>query len=65
MQQSETSPLENYGLVGWIGCATTLVSVWLAGRVRAAEQSPVAAEPLSLAAAAEATADAGEPMIGV
>jgi DHA1 family inner membrane transport protein len=63
-QAGEAAPLEHYGVVGWIACAITLASVWLAGRVRLAEQEPVAAEPLCLAAAAEATADAGEPMIG-
>jgi predicted MFS family arabinose efflux permease len=63
-QASPTSPLRNYGLVGWIACATTLSTLWLAGRLRLAdERRPVAAEPLSLAAAAEATCDVGEPMI--
>ncbi len=63
-QKSPTAPLEHYGVVGWIGFATTLACIWLAGRVRLAEQEPVAAGPLSLAAAAEATADADEPWIG-
>jgi DHA1 family inner membrane transport protein len=63
VQRSETSPLENYGLVGWIGCAITLVSVWLAGRVRIIDVSAPSAEATSLAAAAEATADIGGPLL--
>jgi predicted MFS family arabinose efflux permease len=64
-QSAPTAPLRNYGLVGWIACVTTLSTLWLAGRLRPAdEQRQVAAEPLSLAAAAEATCDVGEPMIG-
>jgi DHA1 family inner membrane transport protein len=63
VQQSETSPLENYGLVGWIGCATTLVSVWLAGRVRIIDAAAPSAEAIALAAAAEATADLGDPLM--
>jgi predicted MFS family arabinose efflux permease len=63
-QATPTSPLLHYGTVGWIACATTLATLWLAGRIRVADEGGVAAEPLSLAAAAEATADVGEPMIG-
>jgi DHA1 family inner membrane transport protein len=62
-QQSPAAPLENYGTVGWIACGTTLASIWLAARVRLAEESPVLAEPLSLPAAAEAMCDADEPLI--
>ena len=60
--------IEHFGAVGWIAAAATLASLWLAGRVRiadaptAARLEPVSAEAISLAAAAEATADAGEPM---
>ena len=65
-QQAPTAPLEHYGTVGWIGAATTLASLWLAGRVRPAVELEGAhtAASLSLAAAAEATCDAGEPLIG-
>ena len=54
--------LEHFGTVGWIAAAATLVSLWLAGRVRIAEQTPTSAEQISLAAAAEASVDAGEPI---
>lgn len=62
-------PIEHFGRTGWIAAASVLASLWLAGRVRILDQGPapaheVSAEKLSLAAAAEATADAGEPQIG-
>jgi hypothetical protein len=50
--------------VGWIAIAATLISLWLAGRLRPAGY--VAAEETtparSLGAAAEASYDAGEPL---
>jgi DHA1 family inner membrane transport protein len=55
--------IEHFGAVGWIAAAATLLSLWLAGRVRVAEVAPVSAEALSLPAAAEAAADAGEPLL--
>ena len=61
--QSASGPLEHFGTVGWIAAIATLASLWLAGRVGIAEQTPTSAESISLAAAAEATADAGEPML--
>jgi predicted MFS family arabinose efflux permease len=64
VQASPQAPLERFGMVGWIACAVTMLSLWLAGRVRLAETAPVAAAPLSLPAAAEATVDAGEPILG-
>lgn len=54
--------IEHFGTIGWISAAATLSSLWLAGRVRNAESPAVSAEELSLAAAAEASADAGEPI---
>jgi len=56
--------IENFGTVGWVAAAATLSTVWIASRIRVADQSPVSAEAMSFAAAAEATADAGEPMFG-
>ena len=44
--------------------AATLASLWLAGRIRVAQAPSVSAEEISLAAAAEATVDAGEPLLG-
>jgi predicted MFS family arabinose efflux permease len=63
-QRAPTAPLEHFGLVGWIACATTLATLWLAGRLRIVDAEPDIAESLSVAAAAEATVDAGEPLIG-
>jgi predicted MFS family arabinose efflux permease len=54
--------VENFGIVGWIAGATTLVTLWLAGRLRAVDAAPSSAEKTSLASAAIATTDAGEPL---
>lgn len=61
--QSASGRLQHFGIVGWIAAIATLASLWLAGRVRVLDQSPQSAESISLAAAAEATADVGEPML--
>lgn len=63
-QPAPTAPLERFGTVGWIAATATFASLWLAGRVRVIDQSPPSAEAISLAATAEATADAGEPILG-
>ena len=58
--------LENFGVVGWFAAIATVASIWLAGRVRivdGAAAQPVSAEAISLAAAAEAEFDAGEPLL--
>jgi predicted MFS family arabinose efflux permease len=55
--------IEHFGAVGWFGAACTLSTLWLASRVRIVDQSPTSAEAISLAAAAEVTVDAGEPML--
>lgn len=62
---SETADgkLEHFGTVGWIAAGATVLSLWLAGRVRVADGAATSAEAISLAAAAEAAADVGEPMI--
>lgn len=52
--------LEHFGTVGWIAAGATALSLWLAGRVRVADGAATSAEAISLAAAAEAAADAGE-----
>jgi MFS transporter, DHA1 family, inner membrane transport protein len=55
--------LQHYGRVGWIAAAVTLASLWFAGRVRVAEDEPTMTDASSLAAAAEATFDVGEPLV--
>jgi predicted MFS family arabinose efflux permease len=60
--QSTGGRILNFGWVGWIAAASTLASLWLAGRVRIADYASVSAETISVAAAAEATVDAGEPL---
>lgn len=54
--------IEHFGTVGWIAAFSTLVSLWLAGRIEIITDGP-SAEEISLAAAAGAEVDAGE--IGV
>ena len=58
----EEGPLQNFWEVGVVAAASTLVSLWLAGRLRVADGAAATAAALSLAAAAEATCDAGEPL---
>lgn len=62
--QSADGQIQHFGAVGWIAAASTLLSLWLAGRVRNADAVPVSAEEMSFPAAAEAEADAGEPILG-
>jgi predicted MFS family arabinose efflux permease len=61
--QATDGRLEHFGTVGWIAAASTLASLWLAGRVRIVDAATVSAEKMSLVAAAEATVDAGEPIL--
>jgi predicted MFS family arabinose efflux permease len=64
ISQSTDGQIQNFGTVGWIAAGAAVVSFWLAGRVRIIDQTSVSAEDLSLVAAAEATVDAGEPLLG-
>jgi predicted MFS family arabinose efflux permease len=63
IQETADKQLANFGIVGWIAAASTFVSLWLAGRVRSLDQRVPSAESMSLAAAAEASVDASEPML--
>ncbi len=60
--ESPSGKIEHFSTVGWIAVASTLASLWLAGHLRVADE-PVSAEEISLAAAAEGEAVAGEPML--
>ncbi|EMI21961.1 Major facilitator superfamily MFS-1 [Rhodopirellula maiorica SM1] len=63
-QAGEGAALEGFGTVGWIAAGVGMSSLWLAGRLRSGEQEDaVAAEDLSLPAAAEAAYDPGEPIV--
>ncbi len=62
--QASDGHIEHFGPVGWIAAAATLASLWLATQVRVADATPASAEELCMVAAAEATADAGEPILG-
>jgi DHA1 family inner membrane transport protein len=55
--------IEHFGTVGWFGAACTLSTLWLASRIRIADQLPTSAEAISFAAAAEVTVDAGQPIL--
>jgi predicted MFS family arabinose efflux permease len=61
--QSASGQIEHFGAVGWIATTVTLASLWLAGRVRIVDWGQTSAEAISLAAAAEASVDAGEPIL--
>jgi MFS transporter, DHA1 family, inner membrane transport protein len=62
--QLPNGQIGNFWIVGLIAAGSTLLSLWLAGRVRVAyDESLVGAEAISLAVAAEASVDAGEPMV--
>lgn len=62
--KSPDGRLEHFSTVGWIAAGSTLLSLWLAGRLRVADDSGhITATKVSLAAAAEASVDAAEPMI--
>jgi predicted MFS family arabinose efflux permease len=62
--ESPDGRLERFEVVGWMGAAVTLVSLWLAGRLRVASLSSAITAGESLAAAAEASCDVGEPLVG-
>lgn len=63
VSQSADGKIQHFGTVGWIAATFTLGSIWLAARIRPADDSFSSAAALSLAAAAEATSDAGEPIL--
>jgi predicted MFS family arabinose efflux permease len=54
--------LQYFDRVGWIAVAATILSLWLASRLRLADPSAKTTTDLSLGAAAEALADAAEPI---
>lgn len=62
--QTPDGRMSNYGVVGAIAALITLASLWLAGRLRIADAEVEATPLVSLAAAAEATCDVGEPLAG-
>jgi predicted MFS family arabinose efflux permease len=64
VKESAAGRIEHFGLVGWIAAAATLASLWIAARIRIVDQASESAEILSFAAAAEASVDAGEPILG-
>lgn len=61
--QSSDGTILRFGMVGWIAFTATMFSMWLIGRIRIFDPQQVSAEKLSLAAAAEASVDAGEAMV--
>lgn len=56
--------IDRFYLVGIFAAVTTLITLWLAGRIRAVDDTSISAESLSIAAAAEAEVDAAEPILG-
>ena len=64
ISQGPYGEMQHFGLVGWIAAFTTLSPLWLAGRLRLADVSRPLTDTESVAAAAEATCDVGEPLAG-
>jgi predicted MFS family arabinose efflux permease len=62
-QAIKDGPLAHFWVVGGFAALITLVSLWLAGRIRPLDAPTVTAEAISLPAAAEATTDSGETLI--
>jgi predicted MFS family arabinose efflux permease len=54
--------LHHFELVGLLAVAATLLSLWLAGRLRTAGKGPDMSAAFSLGAAAEASCDVGDPI---
>jgi len=63
--QSADGRLHHFELVGLMAVAATLLSLWLAGRLRSAGLGPETSTARSLSAAAEASFDVGEPIAEV
>ncbi len=61
--QAADGRLMNFWLIGLLSAALTLLSLWLAGRLRLAIQPEILAEDICLPAAAEASVEAGEPLV--
>jgi len=60
--QTSDGKLQHLELVGLLAAGTTLASLWIAGRLKRADETQHVTVGDSLAAAAEANADAGEPL---
>jgi MFS transporter, DHA1 family, inner membrane transport protein len=60
--QGPDGTLRHFDLVGLIAVASTLLSLWLAGRLRPAGPSPATSAAFSLGAADEAMGEAGDPL---
>ncbi|EMI41487.1 MFS transporter [Rhodopirellula sp. SWK7] len=61
--QSTDGRLLNFEIVGAMAAGFSILSLWLAGRLRMAEQLAIDALDISLPAAAEASVDAGELLV--
>lgn len=61
--QNSSGAIEGFGIVGLIAAASTFISLFVAARVKILDAPQPTAEEISLAAAAEASADAGEPIL--
>ena len=60
--ETSTHRIEHFGTVGWIAAASTILSLWLAGRIQIVDDRAPSAEEISLPAAAEAEVGAGEAL---
>jgi DHA1 family inner membrane transport protein len=67
ISRTPTGTLSRFDLVGLIACAATLLSLWLAGRLRQAGDRPATATSAAfcLGAADEAMGDASDPLTAI
>ena len=61
--KSAEGPYQHFPAVGWIGAGVTVASLWIAGRLRLAEEPVDIPLEESMAAAAQATVDQAEPIV--
>lgn len=59
----EGGPVQNYPIVGGLSAASTIISLWLAGRIRAIAPEQELTPTKALAAGAEGMYDAEEPLM--
>ena len=64
LTQTAAGEYQHYPVVGWIGAGLTIASLWIAGRLRLAEEPAEIPLEESFAAAAQVTVEQAEPIVG-
>jgi predicted MFS family arabinose efflux permease len=63
--QGADGTMQHFPIVGWLAGITTLMTLYLAGRLRPVDAAKHVTASESIAAAAEANCDVGEPLAGM